>query len=81
MDWGLGWHSQTRSRVGCSRHAPTPGEIPAGAPAGPPKATPGPSGLPPPPSATFFRLCEFIAKRMRMSHIDQPLMLMELLGH
>ena len=31
-------------------------------------------------SHTFQRLCEFIAKRMRMSHIDQPLMLMELFG-
>ena len=37
--------------------------------------------MPPPPSATFLRLCEFIAKRMRISPIDQPLMLLELLGH
>ncbi len=36
--------------------------------------------MPPPPSATYQRLREYIAKRMRMSHIYQPLMLMELLG-
>ena len=36
--------------------------------------------MPPPPSATYQRLRETIAERMRMSHIDQPLMLMELLG-
>ena len=36
--------------------------------------------MPPPPSATYERLREYIAKRMRMSPIDQPLMLMELLG-
>ena len=34
----------------------------------------------PPPSAPYERLSAFIAERMRMSHIDQPLMLMELLG-
>ena len=33
------------------------------------------------PSAAFLRLRAFIAKRMRMSPIDQPLMLLELLGH
>ncbi|CAK6693924.1 HNH endonuclease signature motif containing protein [Synechococcus sp. CBW1107] len=32
------------------------------------------------PSAAFLRLRDYIAKRMRMSHIYQPLMLMELLG-
>jgi hypothetical protein len=32
------------------------------------------------PSTTYQRLREYIAKRMRMSPIDQPLMLMELLG-
>ena len=32
------------------------------------------------PSAAFLRLRQTIAKRMRMNHIDQPLMLMELLG-
>ena len=32
------------------------------------------------PSATYQRLREYIAKPMRMSHIYQPLMLMELLG-
>ncbi len=37
--------------------------------------------IPPPPSATYQRLRETIAKRMRMSHVYQPLMLMELLGH
>jgi hypothetical protein len=31
-------------------------------------------------SHTFQRLCEYIAKRMRMSHSYQPLMLMELFG-
>jgi len=36
--------------------------------------------MPPTPSPTYERLRETIAKRMRMSHIDQPLMLMELLG-
>ena len=36
--------------------------------------------MPPPPSATYERLRDTIAKRMRMSHIYQPLMLMELLG-
>ncbi|MCP9861041.1 MULTISPECIES: hypothetical protein [unclassified Cyanobium] len=36
--------------------------------------------MPPPPSATYQRLREYIAKRMRMSHIYQPLMLMELLS-
>ncbi|MEI6831006.1 MAG: hypothetical protein WCK64_14325, partial [Synechococcaceae cyanobacterium ELA445] len=35
---------------------------------------------PPPPSAAFLRLLETIANRMRMSPIDQPLMLMELLA-
>jgi hypothetical protein len=33
------------------------------------------------PSATYQRLRHYIAERMRMSHIYQPLMLMELLGH
>jgi hypothetical protein len=35
--------------------------------------------MPPTPS-TYERLREYVARRMRMSHIDQPLMLMELLG-
>jgi len=34
----------------------------------------------PAPSPAYQRLSEFIAERMRMSHIYQPLMLMELLG-
>jgi ATP adenylyltransferase len=34
----------------------------------------------PAPSATYQRLRQYIAERMRMSHIYQPLMLMELLG-
>jgi ATP adenylyltransferase len=38
------------------------------------------SPMPPPPSATYQRLRDSIARRMRMSHIYQPLMLMELLG-
>ena len=37
--------------------------------------------MPPHPSATYQRLRDYIAQRMRMSPIDQPLMLMELLGH
>jgi hypothetical protein len=37
--------------------------------------------MPPTPSPTDERLRETIAKRMRMSHVYQPLMLMELLGH
>ena len=36
--------------------------------------------MPPHPSATYQRLHDYIAKRMRMSHIYQPLMLLELLG-
>ena len=31
--------------------------------------------MPPPPSSTCQRLREYIAERMRMSPIDQPLML------
>jgi hypothetical protein len=36
--------------------------------------------MPPPASATYQRLRDYIAERMRMSPIYQPLMLMELLG-
>ena len=36
--------------------------------------------MPPTPSPTDERLRDTIAKRMRMSHVDQPLMLMELLA-
>jgi hypothetical protein len=36
--------------------------------------------MPPHPSPTYERLRHTIAERMRMSPIDQPLMLMELLG-
>ena len=36
--------------------------------------------MPPTPSPTDERLRDTIANRMRMSHVDQPLMLMELLG-
>jgi hypothetical protein len=36
--------------------------------------------MPPTPSPTYERLRDTIAKRMRMSHVYQPLMLMELLG-
>jgi hypothetical protein len=32
------------------------------------------------PSTTYLRLRTFIAERMRMSPIDQPLVLLELLG-
>jgi hypothetical protein len=37
--------------------------------------------MPPPPSTTYQRLRQYIAERMRMSPIDQPLMRLELLGH
>jgi hypothetical protein len=37
--------------------------------------------MPPTPSPTYERLRDYIAKRMRMSHAYQPLMLMELPGH
>jgi hypothetical protein len=33
------------------------------------------SAMPPPPSATNERLRHFIANQMRMSHINQPLMM------
>jgi hypothetical protein len=36
--------------------------------------------MPPHPSPTYERLRDYIAQRMRMSPIDQPLMLLELLG-
>ena len=36
--------------------------------------------MPPTPSPTDERLRDTIAKRMRMSHVCQPLMLMERLG-
>ena len=36
--------------------------------------------MPPTPSPTYERLRDTIARRMRMSHVYQPLMLMELLG-
>ncbi|MCP9819389.1 hypothetical protein KBZ18_07770 [Synechococcus sp. Cruz-9H2] len=36
--------------------------------------------MPPLPSAAFLRLRAFIAERMRMSPIEQPLLLLELLG-
>jgi hypothetical protein len=35
--------------------------------------------MPPTPSPTYERIRDTIAKRMRMSPVDQPLMLMELL--
>jgi len=37
--------------------------------------------MPPTPSPTYERLRDFIARRMRMVHVDQPLMMMELMGH
>ena len=37
--------------------------------------------MPPSLSPTYQRLRDTIARRMRMSHVYQPLMLMELLGH
>ncbi|APD47815.1 hypothetical protein KQ302_07745 [Synechococcus sp. CS-602] len=36
--------------------------------------------MPPPTSPTYERLRDDVTRRMRMSPIDQPLMLMELLG-
>ena len=50
------------------------------APARPP-VTDFESALPPTPTPPYERLRDFIARRMRMGHVDQPLMLMELLGH
>jgi hypothetical protein len=37
--------------------------------------------MPPTPSPTYERLRDYIARRMRMSHVYQPLMRKELLGH
>jgi hypothetical protein len=37
--------------------------------------------MPSHPSAAYERLRAFIAERMHMRPIDQPLMLLELLGH
>jgi predicted KAP-like P-loop ATPase len=37
--------------------------------------------MPPTPSPTYERLRDFITRRMRMGHVDQALMLMELIGH
>jgi len=44
---------------------------------------PGVASIPPcpRPPATYERPRHYIAERMRMSHIYQPLMLLELLGH
>jgi ATP adenylyltransferase len=36
--------------------------------------------MPPTPSPTYERLREYITKRISMSHVYQPLMLMERLG-
>ncbi len=49
--------------------------------AGPHKESQPGSPQPPTPSPTYERLRDTIARRMRMSHAYQPLMLMELLGH
>ena len=56
-------------------------------PDGPPKTKPDPVTRQPPgpphaptPLHQLPRLRDYIGQRMRMSHIDQPLMLMELLG-
>jgi len=46
-----------------------------------PKSTAVQSVCPFSGSPTYERLRHYIAKRIRMSHIYQPLMLMELLGH
>jgi hypothetical protein len=40
-----------------------------------------PPPMPPTSSPSYERLRDTIARRMRMSHVYQPLMLMELLGH
>ena len=59
----------------CKCHPPSP-PAPALAP-----TAPG-SLHAPNPSATYERRRDdYIAKRMRMSHVYQPLMLMKLLGH
>jgi len=70
----MGWIVDTAERL--LPHKCHPPSLPA--PALAPTA-PG-SPIPSTPSPTYERLREYIAKRMRMSHIDQPLMLMELLG-
>jgi len=51
-------------------------------PPAPALASPATASIPPgsAPAAAYQRLRAFIAERMRMSHVVQPLMLMELLG-
>ena len=49
--------------------------------AGPHKESRPGSPMPPTPSPTDERLRDTVARRMRMSHVEQPLMLMELQGH
>ncbi|CAK6693949.1 hypothetical protein ICNINCKA_01524 [Synechococcus sp. CBW1107] len=53
VEKGLGRHTNSPSRVGCSRQHHSMASS---------------------PSAAFLRLRAFIAERMRMSPIDQPLM-------
>ena len=73
MSWFWRWHGG----CGLSPTSATPCHIP---PQHWPPQRQDPL-IPPTPSPTYERLREYIAKRMRMSHIYQPLMLMERLGH
>ena len=70
----MGWIVDTAERL--LPHKCHPPSLPA--PALAPTA-PG-SPIPSTPSPTYERLSDTIARRMRMSHVYQPLMLMELLG-
>ena len=70
----MGWIVDTAERL--LPHKCHPPSLPA--PALAPTA-PG-SPIPLTPSPTYERLSDTIARRMRMSHVYQPLMLMELLG-
>ncbi len=70
----MGWIVDTAERL--LPHKCHPPSLPA--PALAPTA-PG-SPIPSTPSPTYERLRDTIARRMRMSHVYQPLMLMELLG-
>jgi hypothetical protein len=74
----MGEHSWVRVIAGPSVLEVPPPVTPHLAPQPPQRQDPP---MPPTPSPTYERLRDYIAKRMRMSHVYQPLMLMELLGH
>ncbi len=84
VDGVLGRHTNTRSRVGCSRYMPIARRDPSRGDGLTGRPTPNLALLPgsrhhhsmaSSPSAAFLRLRAFIAERTRMSPIDQPLML------